>query len=56
LREAVAHQLLVPHDASAYAFRHELLREAVYQDLLPEERARLHAVYGAALRSAPARR
>lgn len=46
LHEAVAHRVLVPdsEDAGdAYAFRHALLREAVHDDLLPGERARLHA-------------
>ena len=42
IREAVAHQLLVPDGAEGYAFRHALLREAVYADLLPGERTRLH--------------
>jgi DNA-binding CsgD family transcriptional regulator len=43
LREAVAHQLLVPDGEQGYAFRHALLREAIYADLLPGERTRLHA-------------
>ena len=43
LREAVAHHVLVTEDAYRYAFRHALLREAVYGDLLPGERTRLHA-------------
>jgi DNA-binding CsgD family transcriptional regulator len=43
LREAVAHQLLVPDGDQGYAFRHALLREAIYADLLPGERTRLHA-------------
>jgi len=43
VREAVAHQLLVPDHAEGYAFRHALLREAIYADLLPGERTRLHA-------------
>jgi DNA-binding CsgD family transcriptional regulator len=42
-REVVAHQLLVPDGPDGYAFRHALLREAVYADLLPGERTRLHA-------------
>jgi DNA-binding CsgD family transcriptional regulator len=44
VREAVAQQLLVPDGADGYAFRHALLREAVYGDLLPGERTRLHSV------------
>jgi len=43
MREVVAHQLLVPDGSDGYAFRHALLREAVYADLLPGERTRLHA-------------
>jgi len=43
VREAVTHQLLVPHGTEGYVFRHALLREAVYADLLPGERTRLHA-------------
>jgi DNA-binding CsgD family transcriptional regulator/tetratricopeptide (TPR) repeat protein len=42
VREAVAHQLLVPDGEQGYAFRHALLREAIYGDLLPGERTRLH--------------
>ncbi|POX46079.1 LuxR family transcriptional regulator [Streptomyces sp. Ru71] len=42
LREAVGRQLLVPGEKDTYAFRHALTREAVYADLLPGERARLH--------------
>ena len=34
-----------------YSFRHALLGEAVYDDLLPGERVRLHAQYVAALQS-----
>ncbi len=43
IRESVAHQLLVPDGTQGYAFRHALIREAVYGDLLPGERTRLHA-------------
>ncbi|SHL02651.1 regulatory protein, luxR family [Pseudonocardia thermophila] len=48
LREAVAQHVLVldrPGDPTAdgYVFRHALLREAIYQELLPGERTRLHA-------------
>ena len=39
----MAHQLLVPDGDQGYSFRHALLREAVYADLLPGERTRLHA-------------
>jgi DNA-binding NarL/FixJ family response regulator len=53
-REAVAHQLLVPDGADGYAFRHALLREAVYTDLLPGERTRLHARLAVLLDGVPA--
>jgi DNA-binding CsgD family transcriptional regulator len=43
VRESVAHQLLVADGATGLAFRHALLREAIYNDLLPGERTRLHA-------------
>jgi len=49
LREAVTRHVLVSDGADRYAFRHALLQEAVYADLLPGERARLHAGYAAAL-------
>ena len=49
VREAVTHQLLVPDGTEGYAFRHALLREAVYADLLPGERTRLHATMGSLL-------
>ncbi|MGW4209983.1 helix-turn-helix transcriptional regulator [Lentzea sp. NPDC004789] len=45
LRELVQHHLLVVNDDEVYIFRHALLREAVYGDLLPGERVRLHAGY-----------
>ncbi|GHH50974.1 helix-turn-helix transcriptional regulator [Lentzea cavernae] len=45
LRELVQHHLFVVHDDEVYAFRHALVREAVYGDLLPGERVRLHAAY-----------
>jgi DNA-binding CsgD family transcriptional regulator/tetratricopeptide (TPR) repeat protein len=50
LREAVEHHLLViDHSGHGYAFRHALTRDALYDDMLPGERVRLHAAYGAAL-------
>src|SRR5260370_5393115 len=49
VREAVTQQLLVPDGTEGYAFRHALLREAVYADLLPGERTRLHATMGSLL-------
>src|SRR5829696_1382267 len=44
LREAVTHHVLVA-DGGSYTFRHALLQEAVYGDLLPGERVRLHGTY-----------
>ncbi|MFE5028847.1 helix-turn-helix transcriptional regulator [Streptomyces sp. NPDC056656] len=49
LREAAGHQLLVTDDDATYSFRHALTREAVYADLLPGERVRLHGVFAALL-------
>ncbi len=43
LREAVAHQVLVTGSGETYAFRHALVGEAVFGDLLPGERSALHA-------------
>jgi len=48
LRRAVEANILVAED-SRYSFRHALLGEAVYDDLLPGERVRLHSRYIAAL-------
>jgi DNA-binding CsgD family transcriptional regulator/tetratricopeptide (TPR) repeat protein len=42
LREAVAEQVLVAGENGGLYFRHALLREAVYDDLLPGERVELH--------------
>ncbi|MGW6279034.1 ATP-binding protein [Kribbella sp. NPDC055071] len=44
-------QLVVTEDG--YAFRHALIREAVYDDLLPGERATLHATFARALAEQP---
>ncbi|GAB2749699.1 helix-turn-helix transcriptional regulator [Amycolatopsis magusensis] len=52
LREAVQHHVLVV-DKGLYLFRHALLREAVYGDLLPGERTRTHARYADRLRRNP---
>lgn len=49
LRDAVAHHVLVG-DGAHIAFRHALLAEAVYADLLPGEQASLHHAYLRALR------
>ena len=46
LREAIAGQVLVADpQTETYRFRHALLQEAVYGDLLPGERVRLHGTY-----------
>lgn len=44
LRDAVERHILVPTD-TGYAFRHALLAETVYDDMLPGERVRAHATY-----------
>ncbi|HET7516905.1 MAG TPA: AAA family ATPase, partial [Actinomycetes bacterium] len=50
LREAVsAHVLLADAADGTYGFRHALVKEAVYAELLPGERTRLHARFAAAL-------
>ncbi len=49
LRAAVESHVLVPVGDDGYAFRHALLAEAVYDDLLPGERVRLHTAYVDAL-------
>ncbi|WP_156149047.1 helix-turn-helix transcriptional regulator [Microbacterium oxydans] len=48
IREATRSGILVIGDDD-YRFRHALLREAVHDDLLPGERARLHRAYAEAL-------
>jgi DNA-binding CsgD family transcriptional regulator len=50
VRSAVERNVLLPRQ-NGYAFRHALLAEAVYDDLLPGERVRLHATYADALAS-----
>ena len=52
LRDAVDHQILAV-EGDAYVFRHALLREAAYAELLPGERHRVHAAYGSALAARP---
>ncbi len=49
VRAVVESNVLIPVGADGYAFRHALLAEAVYHDLLPGERVRLHAAYAEAL-------
>jgi tetratricopeptide (TPR) repeat protein len=56
--EAAIHEALDGHvilpaaDGSGYVFRHALMQEAVYDDLLPTERRRYHLGFAAALESA----
>ena len=52
LREAVGQQVLVAYEtggSEGYAFRHALMQEAAYDDLLPGERRRLHRAFAEAL-------
>ena len=54
LRAAVTDQLLVTRpDQDGYQLRHALLAEVIVADLLPGERARLHAAYARALTERP---
>jgi DNA-binding CsgD family transcriptional regulator/tetratricopeptide (TPR) repeat protein len=54
LREAVEnHLLIVDPGGHGYSFRHALTRDAVYEDMLPGERVRLHAAYGETLERDP---
>ena len=48
VRPAVAANVLVS-DGDGYAFRHQLIREAVLEDLLPGERAQAHRRFALAL-------
>jgi DNA-binding CsgD family transcriptional regulator len=52
LRDAVRQHVLVAM-GDGYAFRHALFGEAAYGELLPGERARLHAAFAAALEARP---
>ena len=50
LREAVTRHILgVDEAGGAYVFRHALVQEAIYDDLLPVQRGPLHAAYARAL-------
>jgi DNA-binding CsgD family transcriptional regulator/tetratricopeptide (TPR) repeat protein len=50
LREAVTrHVLGVDESSATYVFRHALVQEAIYDDLLPVQRGPLHAAYARAL-------
>ncbi|HXZ62974.1 MAG TPA: AAA family ATPase, partial [Acidimicrobiales bacterium] len=49
LRECVDHRVLVVDEQQRYRFRHGLLAEVVYHEMLPGERRQLHASYAAVL-------
>lgn len=49
-----AHVMVVDRDADDYRFRHALIGEVVYADLLPSERKRLHRRVADALKEQPA--
>ena len=52
LMEAVRGDVLLAEPGSeCYAFRHALVREVVYEDILPGERQRLHRAHGVCLAS-----
>jgi len=53
LRAATFHHVLVADSTGAYAFRHALLAQAAYAELLPGERVALHGAYAAALDAHP---
>ncbi len=53
LRECVHAGVLVVDRSANYWFRHNLVREVVYGDLLPGESARIHAAYGEVLDRRP---
>jgi ATP/maltotriose-dependent transcriptional regulator MalT len=55
LRPAVAANVLQPDpDGESYVFRHALLRDAVHDELLPGEHARVHVHFARALEQDPA--
>src|ERR1700730_10647380 len=53
VRPAVIAKVLHP-SGDGYAFRHELIREAVHDDLLPGEHGRLHSRFAEAIDADPA--
>jgi len=53
VRPAVLANVLHPR-GDGYAFRHELIREAVHEDLLPGEHGRLHSRFAEAIDADPA--
>jgi DNA-binding CsgD family transcriptional regulator/tetratricopeptide (TPR) repeat protein len=54
LRECVRGGVLVVDRSSRYCFRHNLVREVIYDTLLPGEAAQVHATYGDVLDRRPA--
>ena len=58
LRDAVASHVLVPSspgEPAGFAFRHALIQEAAYDELLPSERVRLHRAIVESIRDAGGR-
>ncbi|MFC4913301.1 ATP-binding protein [Actinomadura gamaensis] len=53
LRVAIEQRVLARSALDCHAFAHDLVRQAVYEDLLPSERKRLHQRFGCALRADP---
>jgi ATP/maltotriose-dependent transcriptional regulator MalT len=53
LRPAVSANILLT-DAEGYVFRHNLIREAVHDELLPGERSRLHGRFAEVINADPA--
>ncbi len=53
LREAITQQLIEPFGEHEYSFRHALLQEALYDELLPGERVDVHAAYARVLSERP---
>ncbi len=49
MREAIEAQIVITDGEGRFAFRHALLREVLYDDLLPGERAELHLALARAL-------
>src|SRR5262249_37347124 len=56
LKELIAEQLVVEESSDHFAFRHALVREAIYADLLGRERAALHRTIGETLERLTKRR
>jgi DNA-binding NarL/FixJ family response regulator/Tfp pilus assembly protein PilF len=59
MKELIAAQLVVEESADQFAFRHALIRQAIYSELLARERRSLHSTIAEALESlhaSPSRR